>query len=75
MPDVRLFLCISLGHHAHTKKRREHGKGSWMLLVDLVKAFDSVPRDVLFTVLAKFGVPPYLVSVIKRVKTDLQVST
>ena len=28
---------------------------SWVLFVDLVKAFDSVPLDVLFTVLAKFG--------------------
>ena len=42
--------------------------------MDLVKAFDSVPRDVLFTVLAKFGVPPHLVSVIKRMNTDLKVS-
>ena len=56
------------------KKRREHGKESWVLFVDLVKAFDSVPRDVLFAVLAKFGVPPHLVSVIKRMNTDLQVS-
>ena len=56
------------------KKRRKHGKESWVLFVDLVKAFDSVPRDVLFTVLAKFGVPPHLVSVIKRINTDLKVS-
>ena len=56
------------------KKRREHGKESWVLFVDLVKAFDSVPRDVLLTVLAKFSVPPHLVSVIKRMNTDLKVS-
>ena len=30
------------------KKRREHGKESWVLFVDLVKAFVLVPRDVLF---------------------------
>ena len=42
---------------------------SWVLFVDLVKAFESVPLDVLFTVLAKFGG----VSVIKRMNTDLQV--
>ena len=41
-----------------------------VLFVDLVKAFNSVPRDVLFTVLAKFGVPPHLV----RMNTDLQVT-
>lgn len=42
--------------------------------MDLVKAFDTVPRDVLFVVLAKFGVPPHLISVIKRMNTDLQVT-
>ena len=41
--------------------------------MDLVQAFDSVPRDLLFTVLSKFGVPPHLVSVIKRMNTDLHV--
>ena len=41
--------------------------------MDLVKAFNSVPRDVLFTELAKFGVPPHLVIVIKRMNMDLQV--
>ena len=56
------------------KKRREHGQESWVLFVDLVKAFDSVPRDVLFTVLEKFGVPPHLLRVIKRMNTDLQVA-
>ena len=33
-----------------------------------------MPRDVLFIVLAKFGVPPHLISVIKRMNTDLQVT-
>ena len=45
-----------------------------MPLVDLMKAFGSVPRDVLFTVLAKFGVPPHLLRVIKRMNADLQVA-
>ena len=48
------------------KKPREHGKEPWVLFVDLVKAFGTVPRDVLFVVLAKLGVPPHLISVIKR---------
>lgn len=56
------------------KKRREHGLESWVLFVDLVKAFDSVPRDVLFAVLKKFGAPPHLIKVIKRMNTDLQVT-
>ena len=56
------------------KKRREHGLESWVLFVDLVKAFDSVPRGILFDVLSKFGVPPHLVRVIKRMNTDLKVT-
>ena len=45
-----------------------------MLFVDLVKAFDSVPRDVLWAALAKVGVPPHLVFVIKRMNADLEVT-
>ena len=56
------------------KKRREHGLESWVLFVDLVKAFDSVPRDVLWAVLAKMGVPPHLIYVIKRMNVDLKVT-
>ena len=43
------------------KKRREHGLESRILFVDLVKALDSVPRDVLWAVLAKTGVSPHLI--------------
>jgi hypothetical protein len=47
---------------------------SWVLFVDLVKAFDSVPRDVFWAVLAKMGAPPHLIYVIKRVNADLKVT-
>ena len=42
--------------------------------MDLVKAFDSVPRDVLFIVLAEFVVPPHPIHVIKRLNVDLEVT-
>ena len=35
-------------------KRREHGLGSWVLFVDLVKAFNSVDRSLLLAILGKF---------------------
>ena len=35
------------------KKRREHGKESWVLFVDLAQAFDTVPWGVVFVVLTK----------------------
>ncbi len=40
------------------QKCHEHGLGTWAAFIDLVKAFDSVPRDGLSVVLEKFGIPP-----------------
>jgi hypothetical protein len=52
------------------KKRREHGQE--LLFVDLAKAPDWIHRGILFSVLAKYGVPPHLIRVIKRTNMDLQ---
>lgn len=43
------------------KKRKEHGKETYGYFLDLVKAFDTVPRKSLLRVLVKFGVPPKMV--------------
>ncbi len=37
------------------QKRHEHGIGTWAVFIDLVKAFDSVPRDGLYITLGKLG--------------------
>ena len=52
-------------------KRREHKKGTWVLFLDLIKAFPSVSRTALPLILAKFGAPPRLVRIIKRLHTDV----
>ena len=52
------------------KKRKEHGQETWVYFLDLVKAFDTVPREALLVVLAKFGVPPKMVSVLSRMLHD-----
>ena len=54
-------------------KRKEHGLSTFALFVDLVKAFDSVPRDGLFLILHKFGVPPALCEIIRRMYTGFVV--
>ena len=32
----------------NTEKRREYGLETWVLFLDLVKAFDRAPRELLF---------------------------
>ena len=44
------------------KKRREHGLPTWLLMIDLVKAFDRVPRELLWKLLLLYGMPPLLVA-------------
>ena len=55
------------------KKRREHSKETWILFLDLVKAFDRVPRELLWQLLEKFGVPPKLVRLLKALHKDVIV--
>ena len=47
------------------RKRREHGLSTWVFFMDLVKAFDRVPRELLWNILLKFGVPPKIVNLLK----------
>jgi hypothetical protein len=39
--------------------------------MDLVKAFDSVPRDSLYIVLGNLGIPPKMTRIIMRFHSDL----
>jgi hypothetical protein len=52
------------------KKRKEHGLETYGYFLDLVKAFDTVPRESLLRVLAKFGVPPKMVKVIESMYSN-----
>ena len=52
------------------RKRQEHGKETWACFIDLVKAFDSVPREALFNVLLRFGLPKHFVNIVLRLHTD-----
>ena len=55
------------------RKRREHGLESWVLLLDLVKAFDRVPRELLWKVLLRLGVPPKLVRLLMALHDQVHV--
>jgi len=53
--------------------RSKAGKDTHVLFVDLVEAFDSVPRDGLLRVLAKYGVPETMLSWIGRIYSEVIV--
>jgi hypothetical protein len=55
------------------QKRKEHDLETYLLFIDLVKAFDTVPRASLWKVLSKYGVPPHLVKVIMELNTNCSV--
>ena len=55
------------------KKRREHGKESWVFFLDLAKAFDRVRKEFLWNILARFGVPPKLISLLKALYANFKV--
>ena len=55
-------------------KRQQYNLDSYVLFIDLVKAFDSVDRIALDGVLEKFGVPPKLRSVIMALHSNVKIS-
>ena len=46
------------------KKRKEHNIESWVLFIDFFKAFDQVPRETLWKIKKKFGIPPKFIRLI-----------
>ena len=61
------------------EKTREHDDSLYMLFVDLKKAYDSVPRQALWSVLEKCGTPPKLLSVARSfhegMRAEVRVGT
>jgi hypothetical protein len=55
------------------EKTLEHEDVLFILFVDLKKAYDSVPRNVLWRVLEKFGVPPIMIQIIRSFHDGMQV--
>ena len=54
------------------KKRSKHGLGSCVLFLNLVKAFDRVPRELLWMILTKFGISKKL-DLLKVLHNDFTV--
>ncbi len=56
------------------EKAVEHRSKAFFVFVDLKKAYDSVPRDGMWPVLLRLGVPPKLVNIIMAFHTDMSAS-
>ena len=63
------FFAVYMALH----KRKEHNLETWALFIDLVKAFDSVPRGALWAILSKFGFPHHFINLVVRLHTNAKV--
>ena len=54
-------------------KSREHDMDSYVLFLDIVRAFDSVDRDLLMSILAKFGVDAHLIKLVKSLYAEVTI--
>jgi hypothetical protein len=52
---------------------REHGQESWVLFVDLVQAYDTVKREILWKILKILGVPDNLMEGLKRLDVTINL--
>jgi hypothetical protein len=61
-----LFCIKSLLHMRH-----QHNLPSYVMFVDLVKAYDTVNHELLFQILERYGAPPKYVNAIMRLYNSL----
>jgi hypothetical protein len=50
--------------------RHKHMLHTWALFVDLVKAFDTINRELMFQILSKSGIPKSMIYIIGRLLYD-----
>ena len=60
---------------ATLQSMKDRNHDAYVLFVDLMKAFDSVNREMLWQILAKYGIPVPLVDVIEKMYADIEVTT
>ena len=53
--------------------RKEHDLKSYVVFIDLVKAFDTINHDLMIMVLKKYGFPPKMVRTIQNMYEKFQL--
>ena len=66
-PDGQMPLKLAL------QKRQHCNLDTHVLFIDLIKAFDSVSRELMILVLGKFGVPVKMCNIIMALHSDVKV--
>ena len=70
---VCVFECVLIFcAHVLIEKAIEHDTKTFLLFVDLRKVYDFVPREAMWLILIKYGVPVKLVNLIKSFHEDMQ---
>ena len=64
-----IFSCRQL-----VEKVLEHQDKVYLMFIDLNKAYDSVPRQLLWKLLAKYGIPESMIKVISSLHTGMEAS-
>ena len=54
------------------EKALEHNTTLYLLFIDLRKPYDSIPREALWQVLRKYGIPPTLVNIIRSLHDGMK---
>jgi hypothetical protein len=65
--DATYCLCFTL------QLRKEHQQDTYLLFIDLIKAFDTANHDILFAILENYGAPRALIDVIRRLHDNFQL--
>ena len=51
----------------------QHGADSYVIFADLVKAYDTVDRELLWKIMARYGCPEELIFVLRKLYTEITV--
>ena len=63
----KVGVCVDMLFCARqlVEKAYEHNSKMFLLFVDLRKAYDSIPRQAMWKVLAKYGVPQVMINLLR----------
>ena len=53
--------------------KNETDKSTWVVFVDLIKAFDSMNHELLFKLIGKFGIPDKVVMAVKNLYKKIKI--